>query len=340
MRQRLVVRQLLELQSRCGLRRIGVVLDQVAPPDLQRVHADLGCGEVDQPFGHCRRDRVTDRAVLAHHVLVGEHDARLGAIVRAGVGPAGEIDDLVGLDAAGARIDRVGADAGQVVDLERGDRAVFLDADLRFDAVIAGVNVGDEALDPVGDEFHRPLEQLRQRDCRHLVGIGVDLDAERAADVLGDDAHLLVLDVEVLGEQVLHHVRGLGGMIDGQALLALVPVGDQRARLVADAGVAAERGTWSRRRRPMRRMPHRPCRHRARARSRGCRPALCGSAVSSRRSRFPDRPAAAAARTAPRSARKRPRLRHASARPRRIPLRRPSRRGRAQSAAAARTSGP
>ena len=45
---------------------------------------------------------------------------------------------------------------------------------------------------------------------------------------------------EVLGEQVLHHVRRLRAMIDGQALLARIPVGDDGARLVADAGVAAE----------------------------------------------------------------------------------------------------
>ena len=220
MRERLVVRQLLEFQAGGGLRRIGVVGDQVAPADLQRVHADLGRGEFDQAFGHRHRDRMTDRAVLAHHVLVLEHHARLRAIVRTGVGPAGEIDDLVGLDAAGARIDRIGADAGEVVDLERGDDAVLVDADLGLDAVVAGVDVGDEALDAVGDEFHRPLEQLRQRHRRHLVGISVHLDAERAADVLGQHAHLMLGDAEMLGEQVLHHVRRLRAVIDRHALLA------------------------------------------------------------------------------------------------------------------------
>ena len=44
----------------------------------------------------------------------------------------------------------------------------------------------------------------------------------------------------MLGEQVLHHVRRLRAVIDGQALLALVPVGDDGARLGGDAGVAAE----------------------------------------------------------------------------------------------------
>ena len=105
--------------------RIGVVGDQVAPADLDRVHADLRRRQIDQAFRHRDRDRMADRAVLAHHVLVLEHDARARAIVRAGVGPADEIDDLVGLDAAGARIDRIGADAGEVVDLEGGDGAVL-----------------------------------------------------------------------------------------------------------------------------------------------------------------------------------------------------------------------
>ncbi len=110
------------------------------------------------------------------------------------------------------------------------------------------MDVGDEALDPVGDELDRPLEELRQRGGRHLVGIGVHLDAERAADVLGDDAHLVLLEPEVLGEQVLHHVRRLRALIDGEPRLARVPIGDDGARLVAHSGVAAE---------PERRLDHR-----------------------------------------------------------------------------------
>ena len=235
-----MVRQLLEFDAGGAGRRIGIVGDEIAPPQLGRVHADLRRGEFDQAFGDRGRDRMADGAVLAHDVLVLKHDAGAGAIVRAGVGPADQIDDLVGLDAAGARIDRIRADAGQIVDLERGDGAVVLHADLRLDAMIAGVDVGDEALEPVGDEFDRPPQQLRQRHRRHLVGIGVHLDAERAADVLGEHAHLMLFETEVLGEQVLHHVRRLRALIDGEALLARIPVGDDGARLVGDAGVAAE----------------------------------------------------------------------------------------------------
>ena len=116
----------------------------------------------------------------------------------------------------------------------------LLHADLRGDAMIACMDVGDKAFEPVGDELHRPLQELRQRHRRHLVRVGVHLDAERAADVLADHAHLLFFQPEMLGEQVLHHVRRLRRVIDGHALLGRVPVGDHRAALVAHAGVAAE----------------------------------------------------------------------------------------------------
>ena len=183
---------------------------------------------------------MADGAVLAHDILILEHDAGAGAVIRTGVRAADEIDDLVGLDAAGSRIDRIRPDAGQIVDREGGDGAVALDADFRFDAMIARVDVGDEAFETVGDEFDRPLEQFRQRRRRHLVGIDMHLDAERAADVLGEDAHLAFFETKVLGEQVLRHVRRLRALIDRQPRFARIPVGDDGARLVGDAGMAAE----------------------------------------------------------------------------------------------------
>src|SRR5262249_14078413 len=216
MGERLVVRQRLELDPGWTAGWMSIVRDEVAAADFQRVHADLGGGQLDEPFGHRGRNRMADGAVLAHDVLVLEHDARAGTVVLADVVPAGEVDDLVGLDARRARIDRVRADAGEVVDLPGGDGAVALDPDLRLHAMVAGVDIGDEALDAVGDELDRTLEQLGERDRRHLVRISVHLDAERAAHVLGHDADLMLLEPEVLGEQVLHHVRRLRAMVDGE----------------------------------------------------------------------------------------------------------------------------
>ena len=262
--ERSVVRQALEFQAGGAGRRIFVVGKQIAPPQLGRIHADLHRGKLDEAFRDSGRDRMADRAVLAHDILVLEHHAGAGAIVRAGVRPADQVDDLIGLDAAGARINRIRPDAGQIVDLERGDRAVFLDADARLDAMIAGVDVGDKAFEAVGDEFDRPLQEFCQRDHRHLVGIGVHLDAERAADVFGEHAHLVLFEPKVLGEQVLHHVRRLGALIYGQALLARIPIGDDGARLVGDAGVAAEHKCLFDDRRRLR---QNPCRDRRRSKS-------------------------------------------------------------------------
>ena len=240
MSEAFMVRQRLELDPGGAARWVCLVGNEIAAPDLQRVHADLRGRELDQPFRDRRRNGMPDRAVLTHDILVLKHHAGAGAIVRAGVRAAGEIDDLVRLDARRARIDRIRPDAGKVVDLPGGDGAVVLHADLRLDPVVAGVNVGDEALDAVGDELDRALEQLRKRDRRHLVRIGVHLDAERAADVLGDDAHLVLLEAEMLGEEILHHVRRLRALIDGQPRLGRVPIGDDGARLVGHAGMATE----------------------------------------------------------------------------------------------------
>src|SRR6516165_4057143 len=60
--------------------------------------------------------------------------------------------------------------------------------------IFAAASSTRPSVDAVGDELDRALEQLGQRDRRHLVGVGVHLDAERAADVLGDDPHLVLLE--------------------------------------------------------------------------------------------------------------------------------------------------
>ena len=64
-------------------------------------------------------------------------------------------------------------------------------------------------------------------------------DAERAADIFCQNAHLIRRQIEMLGEQVLHHVRRLRALIDGEPLLAGIPVGDDGARLVGYASMSA-----------------------------------------------------------------------------------------------------
>ena len=58
------------------------------------------------------------------------------------VWPAGEVDYLVAFDRAGARIHRVGADAGEVIQFERQNFAVFVRRQFRRDQMLARMNVG------------------------------------------------------------------------------------------------------------------------------------------------------------------------------------------------------
>src|SRR5205085_10654757 len=51
MRERLVMREFLELDAGWPRGRISVVGDKVPPPDLQRIHADFLSREIDKAFG-------------------------------------------------------------------------------------------------------------------------------------------------------------------------------------------------------------------------------------------------------------------------------------------------
>ncbi len=160
MRERFVMRQQFKFEPRGRLRGVGVVGDQIAPAQFQRIHADFGGGELDQSFRHRHRDRMADGAVLAHDIFVLEHHTRQRTVVRTFIGAARQVDDLVGLDATGARVDRIGANPGQIVDFKGRDGAVFGNADLRFDAMIARVDIGHEAFNAVGHELDGTLEEL------------------------------------------------------------------------------------------------------------------------------------------------------------------------------------
>ncbi len=236
----LLVRERFEPHSRGRLVRVGVVGDDVALSHLRRVDAEFRRSLVDHVLGDRDGDGMPDRAVLAHHRLVLEHDRAFRAVLPVLVRAAGEVQHLVAFDARGPREHRVRADAGEVVDLQREHVAVAIHRELRPDAVGARVDVGDEGLEAVGGELHRPPEHERERAGGDLVAVGVDLDAERAADVARDDAHAVLVERQPAGDDPLHHVRRLPAVVHRHRFVGAVVVGEDRARLQGDAGVAAE----------------------------------------------------------------------------------------------------
>ena len=238
--ERLLMRQALELESGGEAVRVGVIRNQVAAPEFRRVDAELLRGEIDDALGDCHSDRMADAAILAGDVLVGEHHVHLRAVLLVLIRAAGEVDHLVAFDAAGARIDRIGADGGEVPQVEREDLALFGARHAHARLVFARMDVGEEGLEPVGDELDRPAQHHRNRRGCHLVRVDVHLDAERPADVLADHAHVGLGNVEVARENVLHHVRRLGRLVHRQRVFRRVIVGEDRTAFQRDAGVAAE----------------------------------------------------------------------------------------------------
>ena len=234
------MRQVLEPDAAGGDRGIAIVGHDVAAAHLEGVDAQRGGGAVDQVLADGVADRVADGAVLRGRGLVEIDDggARLEMLVP--VGPAGDVEDLVGLEHAGARILRIGAGARQHVDVQAQDLAGPAHGHARLDEVLAGMDVGDERLEAVGDELDGSAERDGGGRRRHLVAIGVDLEAERAADVGGDDLHVVIGDAQRLREHALDHVRALAAGVDGELAGALVVGGKQRARFQADGGMAAE----------------------------------------------------------------------------------------------------
>src|SRR3954453_24068427 len=68
----------------------------------------------------------------------------------------------------------------------------------------------------------------------------MNLDAERAADVLADHANLRILKPQMQSRDVLHHVRRLRALINRQPFFSLAPVGEDRPRLQRRASVPAK----------------------------------------------------------------------------------------------------
>jgi hypothetical protein len=68
----------------------------------------------------------------------------------------------------------------------------------------------------------------------------VDFDAERPSDILANHADLRFPQAQVQRGDVLHHVRRLRALIDGEPRFGCIPVRNDRSRLQRHAGVAAE----------------------------------------------------------------------------------------------------
>ena len=132
---------------------------------------------------------------------------------------------------------RVGvAVVGDRLDLERGDPARLGGAQLGVDVVVPGERVGLQVLGAILDPLDRLAGQEGGRHGQDVARIDRDLAAEAAADVMGLDPDVLLIDRQAgPGRHEREHgpdgVRRLARHVERQLLADRVPVGDAAACL-------------------------------------------------------------------------------------------------------------
>ena len=125
----------------------------------------------------------------------------------------------------------IGAEIAGAGQAHREEVAVRVERELGDLLVVAAVAVGEKARRTLVGPFDRTPEQARRVQQADIFGIGLRLHAERAADIAGEDAHLVRRDVEDLGELAAQPEHALAADMEGEAFALGIVGGDGRARL-------------------------------------------------------------------------------------------------------------
>ncbi len=186
-----------------------LLADHVAAADLDRVHAELVRGQVEEAFHDERRNRRADAAIGAQRRFVGGDGVGAERVVLHTIWPRKHLRRVQHLEGRCPRKRAVRADVGDRVQPRREDLAVSRDRHLALDDLVLRVERREEALATVLEPADRASYAQRRKGGQRLLGEEVTFQPEAAADVGCDDADLVFRIVQVLGEFGAHHVRHL-----------------------------------------------------------------------------------------------------------------------------------
>ncbi len=190
--------------------REGVVGDEVAAAQLDRIDAQLEGGVVDEPFEEGGRLGPAGAAVGAHGRGVGDGDDDVELDGREAVGAVGHALGPGRQEGADAG---VGAAVADEADAQPGERAVPAAAELGVLDLASGVGERDEVVAARGRPRDRTPEVARRRGDRRVLDADPRLATERAADTRGDHVHVVGVDAErpaeLAGQGVGHLVGGV-----------------------------------------------------------------------------------------------------------------------------------
>ena len=136
-------------------------------------------------------------------------------------------------------MDQVGAAAGDVVDRHGLDHAFVCDCNAHVDNVSACMNISQKRFAAISAELDRAFQHHADGGSCHFVRINVQLDAEAAAKVGADNAHLVFAETELACVNGALNVRYLAGLVQGQLSRGGLKIGDHAARLKRHARLSA-----------------------------------------------------------------------------------------------------
>ncbi len=213
-----------------GLVRERLRTDQVLAAQPDRVDAGDARGLVHHALEAVARLRAARAAIRRGDDGVGEHALRLRVdqldVVHAGQAAHHVERADVGADRADIRAHRA-----EVADAQRQELALFVERQLHVAVGIACVVVGEEGLGAARHPVDRAAGLLRGVEDRDVFGVGAGLEAERAADLFGGDADLVVADLHDLRHCVAHGARALGADAQVEAVVRFVVARGRAARL-------------------------------------------------------------------------------------------------------------
>src|SRR6185436_9299298 len=164
--RRLVIARVVAQRDR---RLVGESLDEVAPPDLDRVELELARRGFHQPLDHVGGLGPAGAAVGVDRRGVGECRGDLAVDDRRGVLAREQrrVEDRRDARGEGREIR---AEVGIGAHAHRKKLAVLVERELRDGDVVAPVGVGQKGLAAVGGPLHRPVELLRRPGDHHVLG--------------------------------------------------------------------------------------------------------------------------------------------------------------------------
>ena len=248
LRRRLVVHQLADVEGHL-LRG-----DEIAPPDVGRIDAEIARRHVDQSFAKEIGLDASRAAVGSRWRLVGDVSIDRAGEVRNTVRPRQKLGTPRRRRAAGAA--RIGADVDRDLAAQPQDDAVAVAGDLEIAGRLARVVGGQEMLAPILHPFDRAVELPRDERDQKVFRVELAAHAEAAAGVGHLHDHRAFGQARACRQRRAVEERHLGDAGHGHAGAGFVPDRDEPACLHRDGGVAlhAEGLAPDVRRRPERRL--------------------------------------------------------------------------------------